>query len=105
MLEVCFELPAFAKVVLHATKYPALGINGLLIRKVGSGSGGSGSGGKGKGGGGGGEESKHQLNLVQDAVPLLHMSKFLTPTLEIALAQVHLIFTCCTASWTREKGN
>ena len=86
MVEVCFELPAFAKVVLHATKYPALGINGVLLRKAGKG--------KVAGGGAeGGQEVGVKHVTFHDAVPLLHMSKYLTPTMEIALAQVNSVIS------------
>jgi len=68
MVEVVLELEAFAKAVLHGVKYPGLGINGVFIRKIGSSKGG-------------------ELRF-QDAIPLLHISKYLTPTMEIALGQV-----------------
>lgn len=71
-MDVTFELDAFAKVILHAAKYPAYPVNGLLIRS------------KAAGGG--------DLGVIhcEDAIPLTHvfLSKYCTPTMEIALAQV-----------------
>jgi len=74
-MDICFELEAFAKVILHATKYPAFSVNGLLIRKSPTEKGNTESDG---------------VVRCEDAIPLthIHMSKFCTPTMEVALAQV-----------------
>jgi hypothetical protein len=69
-MEVSFDLQAFCKVILHATKYPHHGINGILVKKASS-----------------GDHSEKEITFC-DCIPLLHMSKYVTPTMEIALAQV-----------------
>lgn len=65
--ETQIELPAFAKLVLHAMKYPHATVNGLLL----------------------GRQSKPggPLRLVE-CVPLFHLGHGLTPMLELALLQV-----------------
>jgi len=73
-MDVTFGLEAIAKTILHATKYPASSVNGLLIRKFASGKG----------------DTENKGIHCEDAIPLTHinMSKFCTPTMEVALAQV-----------------
>jgi len=54
------------------TKYPQNPVNGLLIRK--------------KKGGSSGDGQVRKL-IIQDAIPLLHLCKYTTPMMEMALAQ------------------
>jgi len=75
---VSFELQAFSKIILHATKYPQHGINGVLLKKTISGHGDSSSS---------AVHSDKEL-VFCDSIPLLHMSRYVTPTMEIGLAQV-----------------
>jgi len=86
--EVTFSLESFSKVVLHVTKYPHYPVNGLLIRKKKKGGGGASNNDEGEVGSsdGGGTTVSKKL-VVQDAIPLLHLSKYTTAMMEIALAQ------------------
>ncbi|CAB0042671.1 unnamed protein product [Trichogramma brassicae] len=62
MTDVKFSARAYAKVLLHAIKYPHCAINGLLLGKY----------------------SNGELSIV-DAVPLFHISLHLAPMGELAL--------------------
>ncbi|CAD6890853.1 unnamed protein product [Tilletia controversa] len=64
---------AYAKVVLHAAKYPASTVRGLLVGRRSS------------------ESSSHSFEVV-DAIPLVHSWTDLAPATELgcALAQAHL---------------
>lgn len=84
-MDVSFEVQAFSKVILHATKYPEYSVNGVLLSK----------------------RDKKEKNTSSDSssvagttpgkltfydcIPLLHMSKYVTPSMEVALAQVRNI--------------
>jgi hypothetical protein len=70
--EVTFSLESFSKIILHVTKYPQNPVNGLLIRKKAKSS----------------DPQGPRKLVVQDAIPLLHLCKYTTPMMEIALAQV-----------------
>ncbi|XP_021963678.1 ER membrane protein complex subunit 8 [Folsomia candida] len=72
--EVTFSLECFSKIILHVTKYPQNPVNGLLIRK------------KLKGSPEDQPQGPRKL-VIQDAIPLLHLCKYTTPMMEIALAQ------------------
>ena len=60
---------AYAKMLLHAAKYPHKSVNGVLL----------------------GEDVLHDGELfVLDAIPLFHHCLGLAPMLEVALAQVRM---------------
>lgn len=67
---------AYAKIIFHASKYPHLAVNGLLL---------------------GDKRDKSKSPIIVDAVPLFHQtgSLHVTPMAEIALIQV---------SWTVYRG-
>lgn len=71
-----FEVNALAsaKILLHAAKYPTVGVNGVLLgRKTAK-----------------GESSSDASVSVLDVVPLFHTNLNLAPMLDIALEQVRL---------------
>jgi len=70
-MEVYFHLPAFSKVILHVTKYPQHPVNGVLLRKRSKDE----------------DNSLNKIN-VHDSIPLIHMCKYVTPMMELALAQI-----------------
>lgn len=61
---------SYAKILLHAAKYPHCKIDGLLIGKL---------------------SNNGRDGLAIDAVPLFHLGHGLTPMLEMALSQVRLL--------------
>lgn len=69
---VHLESSAYAKIILHAAKYPYCAVNGVLLadnisaRSV---------------------NKNHDLDIL-DAVPLFHHSHYLSPMAEVALTQV-----------------
>nr|CAG4643463.1 EOG090X0C9C [Ilyocryptus agilis] len=65
-----FELSklAYAKIILHAFKYPHSAINGILLSNEGSG-------------------NSHSVKYV-DAIPLFHHNLGLAPMMEVALMQI-----------------
>jgi len=69
----CIELMtrAYAKVILHAAKYPHASVNGVLLAKLPS----------------KGEKIGSKLVLI-DAIPLFHQTEGLSPMLEVALTQI-----------------
>jgi hypothetical protein len=82
-MEVSFGVNPFSKIILHLTKYPEYFVNGVLLSKNDSGHGheekdSSSSPGSGK----------RQPLKFHEAIPLLHLSKYVTPSMEVALAQV-----------------
>jgi len=85
--EVTFSLESFSKVVLHVTKYPHYPVNGLLIRKKKKGGSSSSNNDEGEGGDMVAASAVSKKLVIQDAIPLLHLSKYTTPMMEIALAQ------------------
>jgi hypothetical protein len=92
-MEVNFSLEAFSKIILHVTKYPQHPVNGVLLKRTDQGK---------KSGKGGGDsnnvniesksesspKSTHVKLSFQDAIPCLHMNKYVTPMMELALAQI-----------------
>jgi len=68
--EVSFSLEAFSKVILHVTKYPQYPVNGVLLRKKSSSDGGT------------------QKITFAEAIPILHLNKYVTPMMEFALSQI-----------------
>ena len=69
MAEIDVSVQAYAKMLLHAAKYPHCAVNGILLA----------------------EDSKHKEKKVLrfvDCVPLFHISLTLAPMLEAALLQV-----------------
>jgi len=68
MMKVSVSPKAYAKVLLHACKYPHKAINGIFLA----------------------EECKHSSDLLRivDAIPLFHQCLGLAAMLEIALSQV-----------------
>lgn len=64
---VSLSCRAYAKVALHAAKYPQSGVCGLLLAAA--------------------DSSSHPVPIV-DAVPLFHQCLHVTPMAEIALTQV-----------------
>ena len=74
MAEIHVSVQAYAKLLLHAAKYPHCGVNGILLA----------------------EDTKLKEKKVirfVDCVPLFHLSLTLAPMLEAALLQVHYIRT------------
>ncbi|CAG9088835.1 unnamed protein product [Plutella xylostella] len=69
---VTIETKAFAKLVLHAAKYPHCAVNGVLIADAS----------KIKDG------NRNQDLEVVDAIPLFHHSHYVTPMAEVALTQI-----------------
>ncbi|CAH2090780.1 unnamed protein product [Euphydryas editha] len=72
MGEVSLETSAYAKLILHAAKYPHCAVNGVLLAdgtKIRSG-------------------AKNQDLDIVDTVPLFHHSHYLSPMAEIALTQI-----------------
>ena len=65
---------ALLKVLLHAAKYPAASVNGILL---------------------GFTASDRKTVEVVDAIPLLHSFLTLAPALETALVQVSYVHGCC----------
>lgn len=72
MGEVSLETSAYAKIMLHAAKYPHCAVNGVLLADNASIRSGA----------------KNQELDILDAVPLFHHSHYLSPMAEIALTQV-----------------
>lgn len=68
MTDLTFSCRAYAKLILHAAKYPHCAINGLLL----------------------GKQKSNELQIV-DAVPLFHICLHVSPMAEIALTTVSLI--------------
>lgn len=71
--EDCIELTlrAYAKVILHAAKYPHAAVNGVLLAKLPA-----------------KDEAKPLKLVFTDAIPLFHQTQGLSPMLEVALTQI-----------------
>ncbi|CAH2237543.1 ER membrane protein complex subunit 8/9 homolog [Pararge aegeria] len=74
MGEVSLETSAYAKIILHAAKYPHCAVNGVLLA----------DGSKVKSG------NKNQELDIVDSIPLFHHSHYVSPMAEIALTQIEL---------------
>ena len=74
MAPVHVESPAFAKIILHVSKYPHAAVNGVLLGEVNNGK-----------------------CIIQDSIPLFHGCLTLAPMLEIALAKIEAF--CETVNW------
>ncbi|XP_063535738.1 ER membrane protein complex subunit 8/9 homolog [Cydia strobilella] len=75
MGEVSLETTAYAKIILHAAKYPHCAVNGVLLAdatKIRDG-------------------AKNQDLDIVDTVPLFHHSHYLSPMAEIALTQIETV--------------
>ncbi|KAI8425964.1 hypothetical protein MSG28_004952 [Choristoneura fumiferana] len=75
MGEVSLETTAYAKIILHAAKYPHCAVNGVLLAdatKIRDG-------------------AKNQDLDIVDTVPLFHHSHYLSPMAEIALTQIESV--------------
>lgn len=73
MGDVTFEAAAYAKIILHAAKYPHCAVNGVLLadsREIHD------------------QGSKNQDLFIVDTIPLFHHSHYLSPMAEVALTQV-----------------
>lgn len=75
MSEIVFENKAYAKIILHAAKYPHCAVNGVLLA----------------------ESTKiddpsrvKELNIV-DSIPLFHQCLHVTPMAEVALTQIDAV--------------
>jgi len=66
--EVLFEPRAYAKMILHAAKYPHCAVNGLLLAQA--------------------QKDSRKSLVLTDCIPLFHQSEGLTPMVEVALGQV-----------------
>ena len=66
-MKIQFNLTSYAKVLLHASKYPHKAVNGVLLAKF--------------------EKGSDALQIV-DVIPLFHQCLGLAPMLEVALSQV-----------------
>jgi len=98
-MEVSFSLEAFSKIILHLTKYPQMAVSGILLRKVEKGSktsakassvpnGTSNEGSEGKEAEAAPVAIKSSKYVFDDVIPCLHMNKYVTPMMELALAQI-----------------
>ncbi|KAH9636751.1 hypothetical protein HF086_005074 [Spodoptera exigua] len=85
MGEVSLETAAYAKIILHAAKYPHCAVNGVLLA----------DGTKIRDG------AKNQDLDIVDTIPLFHHSHYLSPMAEIALTQVLKLhpFHAITITW------
>lgn len=72
MGDVTLETKAYAKLMLHAAKYPHCAVNGILLA----------DGSKVKDG------NRNQDLEIVDAIPLFHHSHYVSPMAEVALTQV-----------------
>ncbi|CAH0584524.1 unnamed protein product [Chrysodeixis includens] len=75
MGEISFETAAYAKMILHAAKYPHCAVNGVLLAdatKIRDG-------------------AKNQDVDIVDTVPLFHHSHYLSPMAEVALTQIESV--------------
>ena len=70
MAEITVGIQAYAKLLLHAAKYPHCAVNGILLAEDNKSS-----------------KEKKQIKFV-DCIPLFHISLTLAPMLEAALLQV-----------------
>ena len=70
-MKIQFNLTFYAKVLLHASKYPHKAVNGVLLSKF--------------------EKWSDVLQIV-DVIPLFHQCLGLAPMLEVALSQVKEYF-------------
>ncbi|CAG4946543.1 unnamed protein product [Parnassius apollo] len=75
MGEVSFETSAYAKIILHAAKYPHCAVNGVLLA----------DGTKVR------DSAKTQDLDIVDTVPLFHHSHYLSPMAEVALTQIDTV--------------
>lgn len=75
MSDIRISARAYTKMILHASKYPHLAVNGVLLASRKS----VDAGGK-----------KAAVLEIVDAVPLFHQCLFVTPMAEVALVQVRL---------------
>lgn len=108
-MEVTFSLEAFSKIILHVTKYPQYSVNGILLRRSekskksakasSNAADGVSSADSKVNNGADAETTSTTTKQVQalkysftDAIPCLHMNKYVTPMMELALAQVRLLF-------------
>ncbi|XP_076288809.1 ER membrane protein complex subunit 8/9 [Lasioglossum baleicum] len=71
MADIVFSSRAYAKIILHAAKYPHCAINGLLLAKQKSKS-----------------DAKSSELRIEDAIPLFHICLHVSPMAEIALTTV-----------------
>lgn len=72
MGDITFDPAAYAKIILHAAKYPHCAVNGVLLAdatKIRDGA------------------KNHDLHIVE-TMPLFHHSHYVSPMAEIALTQV-----------------
>lgn len=74
MSDITLETKAYAKIILHAAKYPHCAVNGVLLATAT----------KGKDG------SRNQDMEIVDSIPMFHHSHYVSPMAEIALTQVNL---------------
>ncbi|KAI5637491.1 hypothetical protein NE865_09778 [Phthorimaea operculella] len=75
MGEVSFEVSAYAKIILHAAKYPHSAVNGILLADASSIR----------------DGAKNQSLDIVDCVPLFHHSHNLSPMAEVALTQIEAV--------------
>ena len=99
-MEVTFSLEAFSKIILHVTKYPHNSVNGILLKRqekgkrstAGSHSSSSDTSNDNNLGAGDSVEKLQVLkHSFHEVIPVLHMSKYVTPMMELALAQVKIL--------------
>jgi len=84
-MEVSFDIQAFSKLILHLTKYPQNSVNGLLLKRIGKG---DGEKQQSDGSAGSGDGDNQQKITFHETIPLLHICKYVTPMMELALAQI-----------------
>ena len=73
---------SYAKILLHAAKYPHCKVDGLLIGKL---------------------SNNGRDALATDAVPLFHLGHGLTPMLEMALSQVKVLLKILRLLYSRSR--
>lgn len=75
MADIVIGVRAYAKMLLHAMKYPHHSVNGIFLAEKRRNK----------------EHNSGPVNIV-DCIPLFHLSLSLTPMLEVGMMQVNYLF-------------
>lgn len=78
MADIVIGVRAYAKMLLHAMKYPHHSVNGIFLAEKRRNK----------------EHNSGPVNIV-DCIPLFHLSLSLTPMLEVAMMQVQSFVYIC----------
>lgn len=81
---------AYAKLLLHAAKYPHCAVNGVLLSPAKAGSKVKNVGSSNENSPDGNRPSSGGAQFFEDSVPLFHQIQGLTPMIEVALGQIEL---------------